>query len=430
LPSSNGLFISSILKAWAIAYYKQSIYSLLSHILLNDARIGESILQQEGKSMTGDNTVDVAVIGAGLAGLICAQQLKQAGYQVVVVEKSRGLGGRLATRRLYQTCADHGVRSFTAQGKLTQHLIQALLTLEVIHPWTDEISVAQSISQEDATQFPTHYTAQSGLTAIAKFLAKDLEILRGQRVQALEEVGCWQLLLETSGTNPVPPLLARSIVMAIPAPQALMLLEPLSEKLPNNLLQQIRSVQFDPCITAIAIYPSEKLSDLQQLPWQFKTFADASDLAWLSIENTKRPAEMPVVVVQSSAEFAERYLEAPDLQPVGQRLLDAATDLASWLQSPVELQVHRWRYAFVCQPLLERCLATALPLPLVCSGDWCGERQSGELNGRHLESAMESGLAAARQISQLLEPSSKTTMPDADYEERCFHQLLQQLATL
>lgn len=35
---------------------------------------------------------DVAVIGAGMAGLVCAQQLKQAGYSVLVVEKSRGLG--------------------------------------------------------------------------------------------------------------------------------------------------------------------------------------------------------------------------------------------------------------------------------------------------------------------------------------------------
>ena len=44
---------------------------------------------------------DIAVIGAGIAGLVCAQQLSQAGYSVVVVEKSRGLGGRLATRRLH-----------------------------------------------------------------------------------------------------------------------------------------------------------------------------------------------------------------------------------------------------------------------------------------------------------------------------------------
>ncbi|MGA9382555.1 MAG: FAD-dependent oxidoreductase [Phormidium sp.] len=37
---------------------------------------------------------DVAIIGAGVAGLTVGQQLRQAGYRVVVVEKSRGVGGR------------------------------------------------------------------------------------------------------------------------------------------------------------------------------------------------------------------------------------------------------------------------------------------------------------------------------------------------
>ncbi len=57
---------------------------------------------------------DIAIIGAGMAGLICAQRLTEAGYSVLVVEKSRGLGGRLATRRLYGTWADHGGLLFEA----------------------------------------------------------------------------------------------------------------------------------------------------------------------------------------------------------------------------------------------------------------------------------------------------------------------------
>ena len=71
--------------------------------------------------------VEVAVVGAGLAGLACAQRLRQLGRRVVVVEKSRGLGGRLATRRLPGTCADHGVRYLEVQGPLTELLIQTLV---------------------------------------------------------------------------------------------------------------------------------------------------------------------------------------------------------------------------------------------------------------------------------------------------------------
>ena len=71
---------------------------------------------------------DVAIIGAGLAGLTCAQQLHQVGYQVVIIEKSRGVGGRVATRRLQDTRADHGVRYLEPQGKLLQQLIDLLVT--------------------------------------------------------------------------------------------------------------------------------------------------------------------------------------------------------------------------------------------------------------------------------------------------------------
>ena len=41
-----------------------------------------------------------AVIGAGMAGIACARTLVQAGHRVTVFEKSRGLGGRMATRDL------------------------------------------------------------------------------------------------------------------------------------------------------------------------------------------------------------------------------------------------------------------------------------------------------------------------------------------
>ena len=41
----------------------------------------------------------LAVIGAGIAGLACARAARDAGLTVTLFEKSRGLGGRLATRR-------------------------------------------------------------------------------------------------------------------------------------------------------------------------------------------------------------------------------------------------------------------------------------------------------------------------------------------
>ena len=70
---------------------------------------------------------DVIVIGAGMAGLICAQQLKQAGLDVTVVEKSAGVGGRMATRRLQGTWVDHGAQLISVKSDSFGRFIRLLL---------------------------------------------------------------------------------------------------------------------------------------------------------------------------------------------------------------------------------------------------------------------------------------------------------------
>ncbi|HCF27786.1 MAG TPA: hypothetical protein DEV81_11445 [Cyanobacteria bacterium UBA11049] len=70
---------------------------------------------------------DVIVIGAGIAGLVCAQQLQSCGYKLVV-EKSRGLGGRVATRRLYDSRADRGACYLSLKGELLGQFVQFLST--------------------------------------------------------------------------------------------------------------------------------------------------------------------------------------------------------------------------------------------------------------------------------------------------------------
>ncbi|MEG5040560.1 MULTISPECIES: FAD-dependent oxidoreductase [unclassified Microcoleus] len=343
---------------------------------------------------------DVAVIGAGMAGLSCAQRLRQAGYSVAVVEKSRGAGGRVATRRVQGTRADHGARYLEPQGDAVQGLIEALVDREILKLWTDTV---WEFRQGELSAIPNScYVAPAGMNAVGKYLAEGLEICFGRRVQAISTTDnqMWHLSLEVTDDNLQTPqeLIAKAVVVAIPAPQALMFLNSEIGFQPD-FLDKLRSVEYDPCITVMAGYPVAKHQDLSNLnpQWKSVSFPDNADLAWVGLDSSKRlDPQQPVFVVHSSATFAERYLEAADLETVGQELLSRASEyLIPWLKQPEWLQVHRWRYAFCRNPLPVSCLSAGGNLPLVCAGDLCGEGQ--------IEGALRSGLAAANWVNSQLQ---------------------------
>jgi predicted NAD/FAD-dependent oxidoreductase len=334
---------------------------------------------------------EIAVIGAGMAGLTCAQQLHQAGYNVVVVEKSRGLGGRLATRRLQGNHADHGVCYLKPKDDRFQSLIKTLVDQSILQPWPDMIHELDASGQlQEPRERPLSYASPTGFSAIGKFLATGLSLIQNQRVAKIGLVNQrWHLQFENDSA-----ITADSVIVAIPAPQALTILESIPD---SGFLRTLKSVQYSACIAAIALYPSHFETD--SLDWKAIVCPHDSDLSWIALDNTKQnSASQPVFVVQSNAAFANHYLDTVDLQPVGQHLLNKAAQLLPWLSTPQVLQVHRWRYAFPTQPLSEKYLTATTELPLICAGDWCG--------GNRVESAFLSGLATAEQMNSQLQQRS------------------------
>ncbi|MEG4342984.1 FAD-dependent oxidoreductase [Microcoleus sp. A003_D6] len=343
---------------------------------------------------------DVVAIGAGMAGLICAQQLRLAGYSVAVVEKSRGAGGRVATRRVHGTRADHGARYLEPQGDAVQGLIEVLVDRHILKLWTDSVG---EFRQGEMFSIPSScYVAPAGMNAVGKYLAQDLDIWYGRRVKAISRTDSqmWHLSLEVTDDNLEIPqeLIAKAVVVAIPAPQALMFLDSEMGFSPD-FIDKLRSVEYDACIAVMAGYSAAKQQDLSNLnpQWQAVSFPDDADLTWVGLDSSKRiDPQQPVFVVHSSANFAERYLEAVDLDTVGQELLDRTSEhLIPWLKQPEWFQVHRWRYAFCRNPLAVSCLPAGGNLPLVCAGDLCGEGQ--------IEGALRSGLAAANWVNSQLQ---------------------------
>ena len=57
---------------------------------------------------------DVLVIGAGMAGVIAGAELSRAGARVLVLDKNRSVGGRLASGQIGEATFDHGAQFIMA----------------------------------------------------------------------------------------------------------------------------------------------------------------------------------------------------------------------------------------------------------------------------------------------------------------------------
>ena len=353
---------------------------------------------------------DVAIAGAGMAGLSCAAKLKAAGLRVVVLEKSRGIGGRVATRRLQNACVDHGLPVFDSDFlELAQTFgIPRASALQILQPWPrDKVFQAHQLGTSgswEITALPpdmqSGWVAAAGVTAIAKQLAAHLPIEREFRVHQLRVMNAgsqtyWQLLpATTSGGSPA--ITAQIVVLAIPAPQALALYTPLiSQGFPANIQRQLEQVTFEPRLSAIASYAADTEAD--PLPWQELHYRDHPVLQRTLNEAAKgRSPQGPLLVLHSTDDFAAQFLETDDLMPAGQIMVESAAAVGpQWLNQPCQLQVHRWRYGIASGSYPGTGIFAQGKAPLWLCGDWC--------TGHKLADAVQAGQRTATEILTLLQ---------------------------
>lgn len=361
------------------------------------------------RSMATDrrHDADIVIVGAGISGLACARRLQQAGHQVLVVEKSRGVGGRVATRRVGDLRVDHGLRYLEpSEDPEFQGFLQALIDRNLVQYWMDQ---DHRLIQGSVESFPAppRYVAPEGMTTIAKFLASGLDIQFNRRVESIHALeNGWQLHLATADDPQSPglELTTNLLGIAIPAPQTANLLRPLiPEGLPTAFFNAVEAVEFLPCLTAMVGFESHAFSE-SHFPWRAIDTPTHPDLRWIGLDSSKRPGNpAPVLVLQSSPEFATQHLESKNLEPVGREwLAGVAKCLGLKMGSPAWMQIHRWRYGFVARGLSSThespYLAEKMPQPLICCGDWC--------RGKGVSQAFNSGLAAADWIHQQLEGST------------------------
>ena len=260
----------------------------------------------------------VAVVGAGLAGLAAAREFTAGGHEAIVFEKSRGMGGRLASRRAEGTVLDHGSPVVAAPpGSALRALVDAL-------------EADDRVDLDDGLAF------SSGATRLPKLIAAGLDVRPGIRIAALRAAsGGFEVGDEQGNTHGV----VDAVVLCAPAPQSADLLERSPEAGPR--VAALRSVSYAPAVMILLGLPAADTS------W------DAIDAARAPIGAVRRESLKgrpsvdgvePVVVRLDAAASAE-LLDASDAEVLERALPALAALLGPAAGRPPWSQVKRWRFA-------------------------------------------------------------------------------------
>ena len=131
------------------------------------------------------------IVGAGLSGLVAGRTFTAAGHDVVILDKGRGVGGRLATRRIGHGVFDHGAQFFTVRDPEFAAMVDEWLASEIVREWCRGFGAEQD-------GYP-RYVGNKGMTDIAKYLARDLDIRTSSLVFSVlaNEHGGWSTTLDT-----------------------------------------------------------------------------------------------------------------------------------------------------------------------------------------------------------------------------------------
>jgi len=299
-------------------------------------------IKQDGASpMTFEKSQTIAVIGAGMAGATCARALQLAGHSVHVFDKSRGPGGRLATRRVEwidrqglsnTTRFDHGAIGISARSEAFREFVDRCVHEKRLAMWEPTLA-ACSLPLDDGDRF---YVPVPAMPSLCRHLLDGASVTFSYAVDALHKSPLgWQV--EAAGERH--PLIFDSVVLALPPAQ----IAPLLGSHRHDWAEQAAVTNMQSCWTLMGITEDPE----SVLSWAIAR-PPTGPLAWV-MRNDARPGVERTLgsaqwVIHAQAAWSCQHLEQPAAW-VEQQLQAA---LGDWLRRPVNWLhsvVHRWRYA-------------------------------------------------------------------------------------
>ncbi|MDX1919811.1 MAG: FAD-dependent oxidoreductase [Candidatus Caenarcaniphilales bacterium] len=324
---------------------------------------------------------DLVIIGAGISGLALGKALSNSSINFKIFDKSRGLGGRAATRRVNAQPIDTGAQYFTVSNPLFKKEVEELIQRGTVKLWTNKLNVWDGEKLLFEGNSNPRYVCPKGFTDISKEFAKVLPVSREIKITKAARVnGLWELK-----TDKMVELKAKRVVSTAPLPQSL---ELFGSYLSVEQKASLSTISFNPCLSIVIVF-----NKLVSLPFKGVFWNNREVLSWVANDSSKRlNATSSVLVVQCQPKFSGRFFESSDseiLEKVFNEFKVLLPQVALSNKDLQEVQVKKWRYSQPAAIYEHQYFATE-DKSLYFTGDW-------SLEGK-IEGAYMAGLGLAKNL--------------------------------
>jgi len=327
--------------------------------------------------------VDIVVIGAGIAGLSFARTMKQHGREVLILERSRAVGGRCATWRHVDMAMDYGVPFLHARSPLFWHTVDQLLGADVLSGWPQRVQGYGHTCQPRALDSGVRHAAlRGGLNTLAKKLAEGIEILRESEVTSLQTI---HGSLQISGANFS--LSTQTLVLAAANGEGLRLLKDSDFGRPTAGAMALFGLA--PTLAALSLLVCYDTPPAQPA-WDLLLPETSASIQLISNESSKNAAGQKLgLCIQARPAWSRQRLNLPAEEWARDILREAALLLGDWVMKPDWQRPHRWLESRLDSasrlrgPLLQKIAGCKLGI----IGEYfnpAGGLEGAFLSGRHL----------------------------------------------
>ncbi|MFT7246381.1 MAG: renalase [Candidatus Azotimanducaceae bacterium] len=323
--------------------------------------------------------MNIAIIGTGIAAATLVYRLRQScpGSSLQVFEKSRGIGGRMSTRRSDHGTFDHGTPFFTARSKSFQQLLKLFQSSGQVEAWQPKvITLSKHAKPYNRDWFETHYVATPGMNSLCKTLMADQSIQFNQTINRVSgEPGHWIIHSAEGGEFGA----FDWVISTAPPEQTQAIFS-------KNTTSEFPTVPYQPSFALMVSCAEDYVP-----PFDAARVKD-SCIDWLFFAHRKPGrSQRPSLVVHATGDYSAKHFDDDQDDVKSEQILEL-TQLIDI--EPGAIQLHRWKYAKVIAPYGEEFWQSDLKGLAAC-GDWC--------LGNEVEHAYTSADALAKALTQALE---------------------------